>query len=451
VPDIPPPNPLRILVVDDEPNIRRTLSISLEADGHEVLAVGNPTDAAAEAARRSFDLAFLDLRLGTSSGMDLLPRLIAQSPWTQLVVITGHGTIELAVQAMKMGASDFLTKPFSPDQVRMVIERVAALRAIERRVVGLQQTIADSEPSALLDSSSPAMRSAVELARQVAASESTILLRGESGTGKGVLAQAIHGWSKRSARPFTTVSCPSLSATLLESELFGHQKGAFTGATRDHAGRISIADGGTLFLDEIGELPPEIQPKVLRFIQERRYERVGDTVTRRADVRLICATNAHLEEAVAARTFREDLYYRINVIQIELPPLRERPDDILPLAEQMLAFYRGTRGIVGYTPEAIETMRRYPWPGNVRELKNVVERAAILCRTERVGVELFPSSLAPRAATADVALGDRVPFEKIEEAHIRRVLAGSKSLEDAAKALDIDVATLWRKRRKYNI
>jgi NtrC-family two-component system response regulator AlgB len=446
-----PISPLRILLVDDEPNVRRTLGISLEADGHEVLAVGNAADAAAEAGRRSFDLVFLDLRLGTSSGIDLLPRLLADSPWTQVVVITGHGTIELAVKAMKLGASDFITKPFTPDQVRMVIERVAALRAIERQVAGLQQTLADSEPQAMLDSTSPAMLRAIELARQVAASDSTVLLRGESGTGKGVLAQAIHFWSGRSARPFTTVSCPSLSATLLESELFGHVKGSFTGATRDQVGRIAIADGGTLFLDEIGELPLDIQPKVLRFIQERRYERVGDTVTRRADVRLICATNANLEEAIAAKRFREDLYYRVNVIQLDVPSLRERPDDIVPLAEQMLAFYRGNRGIVGYTDEAIQTMRRYAWPGNVRELKNVVERAVILCRADRVGVDLLPAALAPRVGSAEVALGDRVPFEKIEEAHIRRVLAHSKSLEDAAEALDIDVATLWRKRRKYAI
>jgi NtrC-family two-component system response regulator AlgB len=237
----------------------------------------------------------------------------------------------------------------------------------------------------------------------------------------------------------------------LESELFGHVKGSFTGATRDQVGRIAIADGGTLFLDEIGELPLDIQPKVLRFIQERRYERVGDTVTRRADVRLICATNANLEEAIAAKRFREDLYYRVNVIQLDVPSLRERPDDIVPLAEQMLAFYRGNRGIVGYTDEAIQTMRRYAWPGNVRELKNVVERAVILCRADRVGVDLLPAALAPRVGSAEVALGDRVPFEKIEEAHIRRVLAHSKSLEDAAEALDIDVATLWRKRRKYAI
>jgi two-component system, NtrC family, response regulator AlgB len=451
MPTTTPISPLRILLVDDEPNVRRTLGISLEADGHEVLAVGNAADAVAEAARRSFDLVFLDLRLGTASGIDLLPRLLAESPWTQVVVITGHGTIELAVKAMKLGASDFITKPFTPDQVRIVIERVAALRAVERRVVGLQQTLADAEPQAMLDSSSPAMRRAIDLARQVAASDSTVLLRGESGTGKGVLAQAIHFWSGRLARPFTTVSCPSLSATLLESELFGHIKGSFTGATRDQVGRIAIADGGTLFLDEIGELPLDIQPKVLRFIQERRYERVGDTVTRRADVRLICATNANLEEAIAAKRFREDLYYRVNVIQLDVPPMRDRPDDIVPLAEQMLAFYRGNRGIVGYTEDAVQTMRRYAWPGNVRELKNVVERAVILCRSDRVGVELLPPALAPRSGTVEVALGDPVPFEKIEEAHIRRVLAHSKSLEDAAHALDIDVATLWRKRRKYNI
>jgi two-component system, NtrC family, response regulator AlgB len=442
---------LRVLVVDDEPNVRRTLVISLEADGHQVTAVGNTTDALAEAGRNSFDLAFVDLRIGSHSGMDLIPPLLTGSPWMQLVVITGHGTIESAVEAMKRGASDFLTKPFTPAQVRLVIEKVVTLRAMERRVAGLEQAVSDSEPLAVLESGSPAMRRAAELAHQVAPSDSTILLRGESGVGKGVFAQAIHRWSHRAAAPFVTVSCPSLTATLLESELFGHVKGSFTGATRDQQGRIAIADGGTLFLDEIGDLPLEIQPKLLRFMQEKRYERVGDHVTRRADVRLVCATNADLEVAVREKRFREDLYYRINVIQIEAPPLRERTADIVGLATGMLDYYRGGRRIVGFTPEALEAMQRYAWPGNVRELKNAIERAVILCRTDRIGVELLPNALSPTTRTADVALGDPVPFEKIEEAHIRRVVAQSKSLEDAAAALDVDVATLWRKRRKYGI
>ena len=442
---------LRILIADDEPNIRRTLRISLEADGHDVVAVASADDAIIEAGRSSIDLAFVDLRLGTSSGLDLLPRLLAESPWLQVVLITAHGSIDAAVTAMKRGAVDFVTKPFTPADVRASVERAAAVRDARRSVVGAQQTAAAVEPEAMLESSSPAMRRAVELARQVAASESTILLRGESGTGKGVIASAIHRWSERAAKPFTTVSCPSLSPTLLESELFGHVKGAFTGATRDHVGRIAIADGGTLFLDEIGDLPIEVQPKLLRFIQERQYERVGDTVTRRADVRFICATNANLEQAVAEKRFREDLLYRINVIQIDLPSLRDRPGDISPMAEQMLAFYRAGRRTLQFSADAMNALRQYRWPGNVRELRNLVERAVILCRADTIGTELLPAAISGRSPQVEVALGDPVPFEQIEAAHIRRILSGGKSLEDAATVLDIDVATLWRKRRKYGI
>lgn len=442
---------LRILIVDDEANLRRTLAISLQADGHEVVAVGNPIDALDEVSRGSFDVAFVDLRLGVDSGLDLIPKIRADSPWTDVVVITAHGSIDTAVDAMRRGAADFLTKPFTPAQVRMLTERVADRRAVENRLSQLQRQVDAAEPEAHLDSTSASMRRATELARQAAASDATILLRGESGTGKGVLAKAIHAWSMRADRPFTTVSSPSLSADLLESELFGHVKGAFTGAVRDNPGRIASTEGGTLFLDEIGDLPSSIQPKLLRFLQERRYERVGDSVTRKADVRLICATNIDLQQAVYEKRFREDLFYRVNVIAIELPPLRERPGDIMPLAEQMLAFFRGGKKVSGFTDSAAAALHAYRWPGNIRELKNVIERAVILCQTEQINVDVLPVGLSSKPTAPNVSIGDHVPFDRIEEAHIRRVLANTKSLEEAADVLDVDVATLWRKRRKYHI
>ena len=441
---------LNVLVVDDEVNIRKMLVTSLELDGHQVVAVSNGADARSESSRRSFDLTFLDLRLGAERGDELIPSLLAASPWTKVVVITAHGSIDSAVDAMRNGATDYLTKPFSPAQLRLVTERVRQLRALEQRVAGLQGMLGDSNPEVSLESKSPTMQRAVSLARQLAKSDATCLLRGESGTGKGVLARAIHLWSARSAKAFATVSCPSLSSQLLESELFGHVRGAFTGAVRENPGRIAMSEGGTLFLDEIGDLPLELQPKLLRFLQDREYERVGEAVTRRSDVRVIAATNADLESLVKSARFREDLLYRINVVQIELPALRNRSDDVIPLAERLLtSLNREKKTILGFTPEAAEALRQYGWPGNVRELRNVIERATILCQGDRIGLDHLPDSFAPRSQSSQ--LGDAISLERLEELHIRRILASSRSLDDAATTLGIDLATLWRRRKKYGI
>ncbi len=440
---------LQILVVDDEPNIRKTLSICLETDGHAVVAVSNPADAMDEASRRAFDMAFVDLRLGAQKGMELIPRLVAASPWARVIVITAHGSIELAVEAMKAGATDFLTKPFTPAIVKIVTDRVAHTRQLEQRLAGLAASGNDASAAVMLDSTSTEMMRAVNLAKEVAPSDANIMIRGESGTGKGVLARAIHSWSTRAAAPFATVSCPSLSAQLLESELFGHARGAFTGAVRENAGRIAATDGGTLFLDEIGDLPLELQPKLLRFIQDRCYERVGEATTRRANVRIIAATNLNLEEMVRTGRFREDLLYRLNVIRVDVPPLRQRPLDILPLAQWLLARLRRGKVVDGFSPEAADVLARYAWPGNVRELQNVVERAVILCRGSTIGVGDLPSDL--QGAPAPRGPGDLISLDRLEELHIRRVLAATKSLDEAAKVLEIDAATLWRRRKKYGI
>ena len=442
---------LSILVVDDEVNIRKTLTVCLETEGHKVIAVSNFQDALVEASRRSFELAFVDLRLGTDDGLDLIPGLLAATPWLKIIVITAYASIDTAVEAMRRGATDYIPKPFTPAQVTLAVHKVFEMRTLEQRVASLQEDLRRLNPEVDFSSSSPIMQHAVNLARQVAPSDATILLRGESGTGKTVLARVIHSWSNRANKPISIVSCPSFSSELLESELFGHIKGAFTGAVRDNLGRIAACEGGTLFLDEIGDLPLSLQPKLLRCVQDKEYERVGDCTTRKANVRIITATNINLEKAVKEGLFREDLFYRLNVIQIEIPPLRERPDDVVLLAEKLLAFYgrNNHRSFIGFTKEALQMLKQYHWPGNVRELSNVIERAAILCQTDRVGIEGLPTNLLPSDSIPTI--GGPVTIEKIEEQHIRRILATTKSLQEAADILGIDQATLWRRRKKYGI
>jgi len=443
--------PLNVLIVDDEANIRKTLMICLESLGHRAVAVGNPRDALAEAGRRVFDLAFVDLRLGTEDGMDLIPGLLRACPRLSIVIITAYASIATAVEAVRRGAADYIPKPFTPDQVELAVKRAAAVRTMENRIAELQEDLKRLHPDINFDSRNPEMRRVIDLARQVALTEAVVLLRGPSGTGKSSLARAIHEWSPRREKPLGIVPCASLSPELLESELFGHVKGAFTGAVRDNPGRVAACDGGTLFLDEIGDLPLPIQPKLLHFLQDREYERVGDAVTRRADVRILAATNADLSLAVKEGRFREDLFYRFNVFPIEVPPLRERIEDVEPLAAGMLAFFgaQNHKLLRGFSDEALNALRSCSWPGNIRELRNVVERAVILCASDTVGIEHLPESMAPH--TPAMRLGDPVKLDAIEEAHIRSVLASSKSLQEAADILGIDQATLWRKRKQYGI
>ena len=438
---------MRILIVDDEKNIRLSMTLALEADGHDVSTASSSATALAELKTSPFDAVLLDLKLSQENGLDVLEEILRLSPQAAVVMVTAYASVETAVEAMRRGAFDYLPKPCTPEQVRQVLARIEKTRKLERRVAELESRLGAEAPETDLTSESSAMQKVLDVAFRAADSDATVLLLGESGTGKSVLARAIHQRSPRRNGAFVTVSCPSLSRELLESELFGHAKGAFTGAHTDTLGKVAAADGGTLFLDEIGELPMEIQAKLLRLLQEREYERVGETKPRRANVRVLSATNRDLAQAVPSGKFREDLFYRLNVISLRLPALRERANDIQKLAQSHLAFLAAHAGkkVRGFSPAALDAMRHYPWPGNLREMRNVIERAVILCRGELIEAEDLADTLTP---TCEIRLGGKFTLEEIEAEHIRRVLTGTRTLDEASVILGIDPATLYRKRKK---
>ncbi|OAI41302.1 two-component system response regulator [Planctomycetaceae bacterium SCGC AG-212-D15] len=444
---------MNILLIDDDTSLRKSIRLALTAMGHNVQEAADGDKAQEAVGRAQFDLALLDLRLAREGGLDVLPNLLRLAPGLAVVVITAYATIETAVEAMRRGAFDYLPKPFTPDQLRLIIERALRVRRLESQVSDLEEQVRSVVPETDLSTQDAAMQQALELAMKAAASEASILLRGESGTGKGVLARAIHARSPRAAGPFITVACPSLSAELLESELFGHVRGAFTGAVRDTVGKVAVAAGGTLFLDEVGDLPPPLQPKLLRLLQEKRYERVGDPLTHASDVRIVAATSRNLQADIAAGTFREDLLYRLNVIDVTLPPLRERRADILPLAEHLLKFFARQSGkpMTGFTNETKELLLRHPWPGNVRELRNAVERGCILSADTQVGVADLPGQLAAPPLGVGIEVGARVTLDTLEAEHIRRVLASTPTMEEASAVLGIDPSTLYRKRKRYGL
>jgi NtrC-family two-component system response regulator AlgB len=445
---------LPVLVVDDERNIRTTLAVCLEGLGCAVDAVPSAAEALQAVRRKSYSLAFVDLRLGQDSGLNLISELLGQSPLLEIVIITAYASIETAVEAIRRGAKDYLPKPFTPQQIRHLVDRHRERLNLGRRIDALKERLATEVPGVELESQSPAMQAVLDLASRAAASDAPVLLRGESGTGKGVLARLIHDRSQRQGGPFVTVNCPTLSQELLASELFGHARGAFTGAVRDQAGRVEAAEGGTLFLDEIAEISTGLQAKLLRFIQEREFERVGENRTRKADVRLIAATNRDLDRDVAEGRFREDLLYRLNVLEVQLPPLRDRREDILLLAQSFLTFFARDAGRAApeLSPRAQAALLAYQWPGNVRELRNAIERAIILWPAPVLEAEALGARVAaavPGSSSGPTGLGGDLSLDDLEREHIKRVLARTRTMEEAASILGIDTSTLWRKRKRY--
>jgi two-component system, NtrC family, response regulator AlgB len=441
----------RLLIVDDEKNIRRSLETFFLSCGHSV-ATAPDAHSALEAMAHAdgFDLVLTDFRMAEMNGLELLKEIKRRFPDAAVILMTAYATVENAVAAMKAGATDYLSKPFSLQEVQHVVERTLELGnlRVENRVL---RAALDETP--ILDSRSPLMRTLIDTARQAAVSEATILLLGESGTGKNVLAREIHRWSPRAEHPFVVVSCTTLSEQLLESELFGHMRGSFTGAVKDKPGRLEAANGGSVFLDEIADLPVTLQAKLLRFLQERRFERVGGASTIEVDARIIAATNRNLEQEVAQGRFREDLYYRINVIVLSVPALRERREDIITLAQQFLttAAARNRRPGLKFAPEAAQALSHYRWPGNVRELRNAIERAVALSRGDSIRQEDLPDSIFRPQTPPRSVPESSVSLEEVEREHILRVLADAVTLEEAADTLGISVATLWRKRKRYGI
>jgi len=445
-----------IMIVDDDKNTRDGLQRALQR--HYTVLAAESADAALAVlgSGRTVDLLLSDLRMPGTDGLGLLRRVIAQYPRTVCILLTAYGSVETAVDAMKQGAYDFLTKPINLDHLDMLVARALKSRDLEQRVETLESQLNEKFGMENIVGESDAMKQVFEIIRQTAPTQASVLIQGPSGTGKELVAQAIHRLSTRAKGPFVAVHCAALSATLLESELFGHEKGAFTGATVQRKGRFELADGGTLFLDEISEIDPAIQVKLLRVLEERMFERVGSEETIEVDIRLIAATNRDLREYVAQGKFREDLYFRLNVVDVSLPPLSARAGDIPLLADRFLkeCCERNARRIEGMTPDAMSILAAYAWPGNVRELRNTIEKMVVLSRSERLTARDVPANI--RDAVKGPAGGARAPMltsGSLAETERRKIFAVLEKNEGnrtrAAEELGISRRTLHRKLREY--
>lgn len=445
-----------VLIVDDDKNTRDGLQRALRRNYHALVAESAEA-ALSVLAEETVDLMLSDLRMPGTDGLGLLRKVIALYPKTICILLTAYGSVETAVDAMKQGAYDFLTKPVNLDHLDMLLARALKSRDLESRVATLESQLDEKYGMENMIGDSEAMRHVFKIVQQAAPTVASVLIQGPSGTGKELVAQAIHRLSQRARGPFVAVHCAALSATLLESELFGHEKGAFTGAATQRKGRFEMADGGTLFLDEISEIEPLIQVKLLRVLEERKFERVGGEETIESDMRIIAATNRDLREYVAQGKFREDLYFRLNVVDILLPSLAERTGDIPLLANRFLKEYCGINGkqLDGITPEAMVQLAAYNWPGNVRELRNTIEKMVVLARGERLGVRDIPANIreAVKESNGSNGVGPLLTSGSLAEIEQRKILAVLQNngghRTRAAQELGISRRTLHRKLREY--
>ncbi|MBN2075305.1 MAG: sigma-54-dependent Fis family transcriptional regulator [Dehalococcoidales bacterium] len=443
-------NEIKILIVDDEPIIRDSLHDWLVDEGYEILTAEDATKALEILKAENPVIAIVDLIMPGIDGIEFLRRAKKIQPDIEVVVMTAYASIATAIVAIKEGAYDYIEKPFSPERITLILEKLVNHRKLIEENLSLQEKLDERDKVDDIVTRSPKMRQVIELTRVVANSNATVLITGESGTGKELVARAIHSNSPRSKRSFVAVSCAALPESLLESELFGHEKGAFTGASMRRKGKIELAHNGTLFLDEIGEMSPNIQVHLLRVLEEREFTRVGGNELIKVDVRLVSATNRDLQAALRDNTFREDLYYRLNVVTIDLPPLRERTEDILLLADYFLKKFaiENMKKVTGFSKEVTEFLFKYPWPGNVRELENTIERAVILAQEEEIQLK----DLLQKNSPLVVSSSGNYTLREVETRHIRDVLNDTGgNYSHAAKMLGISRVTLYNKVKKYQI
>ncbi len=436
---------VRILVVDDEQHVRSSLAAWFREDGYDVTVAGSGREALQALARDGADILLVDIKMPGMDGLELQRKARELAPDATVIIMTAYASVETAVEALKDGAYDYVVKPFDPEAVSRLVHKAAERYTLLRENRALRERLESAAP-VLITAGTGEMRQVLELVEQVAPTDTSVLITGESGTGKEQVARLIHAKSNRRFGAFAVVNCGALAEGLLESELFGHERGAFTGAVARHRGKIELANEGTLFLDEIGDVPPKVQVNLLRVLQERVVTRVGGNTPIAVDFRLVTATHRDLEAEVTAERFRDDFYFRINVFRIHLPPLRERPEDVPMLAEHFLAQFshQMNRRIDGFTEDALGALCAYPWPGNVRELRNAVERAVVVCRGTKIEAAHFPFAGGPRE--------DDLTLERVEEEHVRRMLSASGfNVTRAAKLLGIDRVTLYNKMKKYGI
>lgn len=440
----------RLMIVDDERHVRESLAHWFTEDGYDVVTAASGQEALDTIGRWDVDVIVSDIKMPGMDGLELQNRIHEKNPQAAIILVTAYASVATAVQALKEGAYDYMVKPFDPEQLSQVVARAYEKVHLTTENTTLKQRLAAAEPPFVVGTSRE-MGQVMELVDMVSPTETSVLIRGESGTGKELIARLIHLRGTRPYGPVVAVNCGALSESLLESELFGHEKGAFTGASNRRKGKIELADGGTLFLDEIGEVTPKVQVELLRALEERKITRLGGTQEIPVNFRLVCATNRDLEEAIREGEFREDLYFRINVFSISIPPLRERAEDIAPIADHFLRRFATAMGrqVTGFSEDARELIDNYEWPGNVRELANAIERALVVCRGDQLTAEHLPIQLHDDETES---LGGNYSMAVLEGRHIEKVLRlHGFNVTHAAKALGIDRVTLYNKMRKYGI